>query len=107
MRLPPTGLLVRTSTIAVRTFWSELFKKLFDEDRSFEFVEGFGRPLEELLGDFLNLGFIQLVFVHDLQDQIALFVRTVPLVTVGLAGMAVGAGLVRPMTVAGAGAVEP
>src|ERR1039457_4227164 len=57
-----------------------LCEQFINQTRGFELVEHLDAFAKPILRELIDLVLVQLVFVGDLEDQIALLVRTVPLV---------------------------
>ncbi len=78
---------LRTSSLkplTPRFALTRLFQQFLDQTRCFELVEGFDTLAEPILCELINFGFIEFVFVSDLQNQLALFIGAGPLVILGL-----------------------
>ena len=71
------------------------FKQLFDEPGGLELVELPDALAEAVLGQFIDLGFIEPVVVHDLDDEILLLGRAVPLFVVAVGGLTVAVAVAR------------
>ena len=58
-------------------------QQLFDEAGCFEFVEGLDGLAKAILGQTFDLGFLQLVLLDDLEDEVPLFAGAVPVTILG------------------------
>ena len=59
---------------------ASLNQQFFDETTSFEFVEQFDPFAKPILSQLIDLGFVELVFVGDFEDEVALFIGAGPFI---------------------------
>src|ERR1035441_3163836 len=58
-------------------------QQFFDEAGCFEFVEGLDGLAKAILGQRFDFGFLQFVLLDDLEDEVPLFARAVPVTILG------------------------
>ena len=83
LSLAPPLVLTTIPIPAAVGFGGVLLQETFDKPRSFETIERLDWLLEELFRFLLHNVFVQMVFIHQLQNECLLLVRARPLVTVG------------------------
>lgn len=61
-----------------------LFQQFLDQTGGFKFVQLLHAFAEAVLGELVHLGFVELVFLGDLEDEFPLFIGAGPFVILGL-----------------------
>jgi len=80
------------------------FEQFLDQPGGLEFVEGFDGLAESFLGQRFDLGFVDLMLVHNFEDQVFLFNRAIPVLLGALAvSVAVAFGVAIAPAVVGDG----
>src|ERR1035441_10080867 len=59
------------------------FQQFFNEPGCFQFVEGLDGLAKAILCQTLDLGFLQLVLLDDLEDEVFLFIGAIPVTILG------------------------
>jgi hypothetical protein len=69
-------------TIRVVAFLSGHFEQFVNESRRFQLVQGFDVFTKAILGQLLHRIFVELVFIGEADNQVALFVTALPAIEV-------------------------